>query len=139
MNTAQLYILAADLILFLHVLFVAFVVIGLILILTGKRQHWSWVRNPWFRTAHLAAIGVVVLQSWLGMICPLTILELELRQRGGEATYTGSFIAHWLEAILYYQAPPWVFALCYTLFGAAVIASWYWVRPHGFDKRSGNT
>ena len=139
MNTAQLYILAADLILFLHVLFVAFVVIGLILILTGKRQHWSWVRNPWFRTAHLAAIGVVVLQSWLGMICPLTILEMELRQRGGEATYTGSFIAHWLEAILYYQAPPWVFALCYTLFGAAVIASWYWVRPHSFDKRSGNT
>ncbi len=138
MNTAQLYILAADLILFLHVLFVAFVVVGLVLILVGKGRHWSWVRNPWFRTAHLAAIGVVVLQSWLGMICPLTILEMELRERGGEATYTGSFIAHWLEAILYYRAPPWVFALCYTLFGAAVIASWYWVRPYGFDKRSGN-
>ena len=72
------------------------------------------------------------------MICPLTILEMELRSRGGGATYSGSFIAHWLEAILYYRAPPWVFALCYTLFGAVVIASWYWVRPRGFDKRSGN-
>ena len=138
MNAAQLYTLAADLILLLHVFFVAFVVVGLILILAGKWQGWQWVHNPWFRTAHLAAIGVVVLQSWLGMICPLTILEMELRSRGGGATYSGSFIAHWLEAILYYRAPPWVFALCYTLFGAVVIASWYWVRPRGFDKRSGN-
>ena len=138
MNAAQLYTFAADLILLLHVFFVAFVVVGLVLILAGKWQGWHWVHNPWFRTAHLAAIGVVVLQSWLGMICPLTILEMELRSRGGGATYSGSFIAHWLEAILYYRAPPWVFALCYTLFGAVVIASWYWVRPHGFDKRSGN-
>ena len=138
MNAAQLYTFAADLILLLHVFFVAFVVVGLVLILAGKWQGWSWVHNPWFRIAHLAAIGVVVLQSWLGMICPLTILEMELRSRGGGATYSGSFIAHWLEAILYYRAPPWVFALCYTLFGAVVIASWYWVRPRSFDKRSGN-
>ena len=138
MNAAQLYTFAADLILLLHVFFVAFVVVGLVLILAGKWQGWYWVHNPWFRTAHLAAIGVVVLQSWLGMICPLTILEMALRERGGGATYTGSFIAHWLEALLYYQAPPWVFALCYTLFGAIVVVSWFWVRPRGFDKRSGN-
>ena len=135
----QLYTFAADLVLLLHVLFVAFVVIGLILILVGKWRHWQWVRNPHFRLAHLAAIAVVVLQSWLGRICPLTTIEMELRSRGGGATYTGSFIAHWLESILYYRAPAWVFAVCYTLFGAIVIASWYWVRPRGFGSRSGNT
>ena len=121
--------LAADAILLLHVLFVAYVVVGLVLILAGKPLQWSWVRNWWFRVSHLAAIGVVVLQSWLGVACPLTTLEMALRREAGDATYSGAFIAHWLDAILYYQAPMWVFALCYTLFGAVVVLSWFWVRP----------
>ena len=126
------YLLAADAILFLHVLFVVFVVVGLVLILIGKVLSWAWVRNWWFRVAHLAAIGIVVLQSWLGVICPLTQLEMALRNKAGDATYAGSFIAHWLEAILYYRAPAWVFAVCYTAFGAIVVLSWVWVRP---DRR----
>ena len=124
------YLLAADAVLFLHVLFVVFVVIGLILILAGKLLSWSWVRNWWFRVGHLAAIGVVVLQSWLGVICPLTQLEMFLRSKAGDATYAGSFVSHWLEAILYYRAPAWVFAVSYTAFGAIVVLSWIWVRPH---------
>ena len=126
-------LLAADAILFVHVLFVAFVILGILLIFAGKMLVWSWVRNPWFRLAHLAAIGVVVVQSWLGVICPLTTLEMALRSRAGAATYPGAFIAHWLETLLYYQAPAWVFALCYTLFGVAVLASWFLVRPRPFQ------
>jgi len=123
------YLLAADALLFSHVVFVAFVVFGLALILLGKVFGWSWVRNMWFRLAHLAAIAVVVLQSWAGIICPLTTWEMALRERAGDTTYAGSFISHWLEALLYYQAPAWVFAVCYTAFGAFVIASWFWVPP----------
>jgi hypothetical protein len=121
--------LAADAVLLMHALFVVFVVSGLILILVGGALGWSWVRLRWFRLAHLAAIGVVVVQSWLGAICPLTTLEMELRTRAGESSYPGSFIAHWVEAVLYYQAPPWVFVLCYTAFGALVVAAWFRVRP----------
>ena len=106
-----------------------YVVLGLVFIFAGKALQWSWVRNWWFRVSHLAAIGIVVLQSWLGIICPLTTLEMELRRQAGDASYTGAFIAHWLEAILYYQAPAWVFAMCYTVFGAVVVLSWFWVRP----------
>ena len=123
------YLLAADLILFTHVLFVAFVVIGLLLILIGKPLHWGWVRNRCFRISHLVAIGVVVLQAWLGVICPLTILEMWLRERAGDAVYAGTFVSHWLETILYYQAPAWIFVACYTAFGALVLLSWFWVRP----------
>jgi hypothetical protein len=119
----------ADAILLLHVLFVAFVVIGLALVFVGKALLWSWIRNPWFRIAHLAAIGIVVVQSWVGAICPLTSLEMVLRSRAGDAAYSGSFISHWLGTILYYQAPAWVFVVCYTAFGAVVVASWFWVRP----------
>ncbi len=126
------YLLAADLLLFTHVLFVVFVIAGLILVLAGWALKWSWVRNPWFRFAHLAAIGFVVVQSWLGQICPLTIWEMQLRAKAGDSTYTGSFIAHWLGELLYYQAPAWVFALAYTCFGLLVLATWFWVRPRSF-------
>jgi len=134
MDSGFLYLLAADLLLFGHVLFVAFVVLGLALILIGKLFGWRWVLNPWFRFVHLAAIGIVVLQSWVGVICPLTTWEMALRERAGDAVYSGSFISHWLESILYFQAPEWVFTVYYTAFAAAVVASWFWVRPRRFTK-----
>jgi len=132
MDSPTIFLLAADVILLLHVLFVAFVVIGLLLILVGKVRVWSWIRNPWFRLVHLAAITVVMIQSWLGLICPLTTIEMALRSRAGDTVYSGSFISHWLESILYYQVPPWIFVVCYMTFGAAVVASWFWIRPRRF-------
>jgi hypothetical protein len=134
MESDLLLLLAADVLLFGHALFVAFVVVGLALIFIGKPVHWAWVRNPWFRIAHLAAIGIVALQSWIGVICPLTTWEMALRERAGEVTYSGSFISHWLEAILYYQAPAWVFTVSYTVFVAVVAGSWFWVRPRRFTE-----
>lgn len=134
METGFLYVLAADLILIGHVLFVAFVVFGLILILIGKPLDWAWVRNPWFRLVHLAAIGIVALQSWFGAICPLTNLEMTLRDRADGVIYSGSFISHWLDALLYYRAPAWVFTICYTVFAALVVLSWFWIRPRRFTR-----
>ncbi len=129
MESKVLYLLVADALLLIHILFVAFVVFGLLLIFAGKFLSWSWVRNLWFRLAHIIAIGVVVLQSWLGIICPLTIWENALRVKAGAAIYAGSFLSHWLETLLYYQAPAWVFTVCYTAFGLLVAASWFWVPP----------
>jgi hypothetical protein len=129
MDARLFYLIAADAILLTHVLFVVFVVFGLLLIFAGKLFTWHWVYNFMFRGLHLLAIGIVVLQSWLGVNCPLTIWEMSLRAKGGDAVYAGSFIGHWLQTLLYYRAPEWVFILLYTLFGALVIASWYWVRP----------
>jgi uncharacterized protein DUF2784 len=131
------YAVAADLVLFIHLLFVVFVVCGLALILAGKFLAWQWVRNPWFRLLHLAGIGIVVLQSWLGLICPLTIWENWLRQKAGQAVYEESFVAHFLNELLYYSAPPWVFIVCYTVFGILVLGSWFWVRPHSLKPGAG--
>ena len=113
----------------LHASFVVFVISGLGLVLAGKMLNWLWVRNWWFRILHLAAIGIVVAQAWLGVLCPLTTLEMWLRRQAGDASYAGTFISHWLESILYYRAPAWVFAVCYTVFAALVVLSWIWVRP----------
>lgn len=128
-NDLMVYRLLADAVLVLHVGFVLFVVLGLVMTLIGGVAGWAWVRHRPFRLLHLAAIGVVVLQAWAGVICPLTTLENWFRLRAGEATYPGSFIAYWLRYALYYQAPPWVFTVLYTSFGLLVVVAWVWVRP----------
>jgi hypothetical protein len=133
MDSNGLYAFAADALLITHVLFVVFIVPGLILIFIGRFLCWRWVRNPWFRIMHLLGIGVVVVQSWFGAICPLTTWEMALRSREGETVYQGSFITHWLQELLYYQAPPWVFVVCYTVFGGLVLSSWFFVRPRTFS------
>lgn len=133
-----LYTVLADIILVSHILVVIFVVFGLVLILLGgliqrkspKHAHrWNWVRNPWFRIAHVCTIIVVALQAWAGVVCPLTIWEMALREKAGLATYEGSFITYWLNQLLYYEAPAWVFTAAYTGFASLVIISWFWVKP----------
>jgi hypothetical protein len=136
MDSRSGYLYLADAILVLHVFFAAFVVCGLLLIYLGKACGWSWIYNPWFRLLHLLAIIIVAVQSWFGMICPLTSFEMTLRSQGGGGVYSGSFIAHLLESILYYRAPAWVFTVCYTLFGLIVAASWVWIRPRPFTRPS---
>ena len=125
-------LILADVLLLLHVLVVVFIVVGLVVIYVGWALAWSWVRNPWFRILHVAAISIVSIQSWIGVICPLTIWEMSLRNQAGDTVYSGSFISHWLESLLYYQAPAWVFMVVYTAFGALVMASWFFVRPRSF-------
>lgn len=126
---SQWFLILADALLILHTMLVVFVILGLVATFAGYFLKWQWVRNFWFRLSHLAIIAVVVLQSWLGVLCPLTSWEMALRTKAGEAGYEGSFIQHWLQSILYYSAPDWVFIVAYTVFGALVLASWFVVRP----------
>ncbi len=125
MNDVRLYSLIADTILVIHFAFVVFVVFGLVLILVGLLARWSWIHNRKFRIAHLVAVGFVVLQTWLGQLCPLTIWENELRRRAGQSDYSETFVEHWLHEILFYQAQPWVFTMIYTCFGALVALVWF--------------
>ena len=112
-----------------HVALVAFVVGGLLLVVGGNLAGWRWVNALGFRVAHLVAIGFVVAESWLGIVCPLTSLEVWLRAQARQAAYTGGFIEHWLQRLLYYDAPGWVFTLAYSVFGLAVLASWWYFPP----------
>jgi hypothetical protein len=124
MNDASMYGFLADAILVVHFAFVAFVVLGFLLILIGLFAHWRWIHNRAFRISHLVAIGVVVLQAWLEQLCPLTIWENKLRRAAGQTAYDESFVQHWLHKLLFYEAEPWVFTTIYTAFGALVLATW---------------
>lgn len=128
-----LYRLAADLVVVVHFAFVAFVVFGLLLTLVGGVRRWEWVRRLSFRVIHLAAIGLVVIESLCGITCPLTIWEHRLRDLAGDVAYRGDFIAAWVHDLLFFDAEPWVFTLTYCAFGAVVVLSWILVPP----QRSG--
>lgn len=123
--------LLADAVLLLHLAVVAFIVLGLPLILVGGRRGWRWVRRRWLRLLHIAAIAVVVAQAWLGRYCGLTVLESWLRRQAGQPAYERSFVAHWVHRLLYHDAPMWVFALLYTLFGLLVLWAWRRYPPGG--------
>lgn len=81
----------ADLVLVAHFVFVLFVVFGGFLV-------WRWPRIAWIHVP-VAIYGAVV--EFFGFICPLTPLEVSLRQRGGDAGYEGGFIEHYITAAIY--------------------------------------
>jgi len=86
---------------------------------------WQVIRIFLFRLLHLAAILFVLAEALIGVACPLTVLEDELRGRPAE---TG-FIARLLHRILYYDFPGWVFLTLYLLFALAVAASFVLIPP----------
>ena len=84
---------------------------------------------------HAGIAAFVVGESWLGLVCPLTTLEMSLRSGAGESSYGGGFIEHWLQQLLYYSAPPWLFVVVYTAFAVLVLATWYYFPPR-FKRRA---
>jgi len=118
-------LLLADLVGLLHAAFVLFVVGGQGLVLFGWWRRWGWTRGRGFRLSHLAAITFVVIESWIGLACPLTLLEAGLRRTDGGA----SFIGYWLDRLLYFQAPEWAFITVYSLFGGLVVLTFIFYRP----------
>lgn len=115
----------ADLVLVLHFLIAGFIVGGLILVWIGALAGWRWVRDPWFRYLHLAAIAFVAAEALLGVACPLTVWEDLLR--GGARP--GSFIGRWVQRLLYYEAPAWVFTTAYAGWVAATLLTLRFVPP----------
>jgi Protein of Unknown function (DUF2784) len=126
----------ADAVLLIHAAYVGYVVLGLIAILAGVALGWSWVRNFWFRITHLAAIGLVVAESIVGVACPLTVLEFRLRQAAGGPGYGGDCVARWVRPLIFFNLPLWVFTVCYIAFGLAVAAVFYLAPPAPARKKA---
>jgi len=116
---------AADALLVLHFAIVLFIVGGLILTWAGVALGWGWIRNPWFRYLHLGAIAFVAIEALLGVACPLTVWEDMLR--GG--VRAESFVGRWVERLLYYRAPEWVFTAAYVAWTAATLVTLRLVPP----------
>ena len=86
--------IAADAVLVLHLAFVLFVLLGGLLVL----------RAPAFAGLHLPALAWAAFVEFTGRVCPLTPLEIALRRAAGDSGYAGSFVEHYIVALLYPEA-----------------------------------
>jgi hypothetical protein len=126
----------ADLIVIVHFLYVGFTVGGEALVLIGAALRWKWIRNPIFRIIHLLACVLVAVEAVVGVLCPLTEWEYELRIKAGQR-FEGdlTFIARLIRRIIFYEFPDWVFFVCYIAFGGLVIFTLIAIPPR-FRKDS---
>ena len=115
----------ADAIVVVHLLIVLFVVTGVPLVYLGAARRWAWVRSWRWRLLHLMAIAVIAAESLIGIDCPLTVWEDRLRSE----QISAGFIERWIDRILFYDAPTWVFTVAYVAFAALVVITWIAVPP----------
>lgn len=117
--------LAGQLVLALHVAVIGFNVAGLIAIPLGARLGWRFVRVRWLRLLHLGSLAVVAVQAVLGEACFLTYWQDDLTGGGRE----DPLIMRWVNSVVYWPLPMWVFTTVYLAVFAYVLALWRWVPP----------
>ena len=110
--------LAADAVLLLHGLFIAFAVLGAALL-------WRWPSVVWL---HLPAAAWGAYVEFSGQLCPLTPLENRLRHAAGEQGYRGGFVEHYLLPLIYPEGltreTQWLLGAVVLLVNGALYAAW---------------
>ena len=124
------YGIAADLMVIIHVLYVAYIVGGVALILIGLKRKWNWIRNPWFRLTHLLAILIVMYEMIVKANCPLTTWEMQLRSVAGQPVDHSTFMDRLLSFILFADAPGWLINSLYFGFGFAIVTLFVFAPPY---------
>jgi hypothetical protein len=132
---ADLMPFMADCVLFLHVIFIVFMILGAICIVAGAFLEIGWTKNRPFRVFHLLSMVFVVASAWGGWTCPLTTLENILLPQGGR--YEIPFVRYWLIGLIYYDAEPWVFITAYTLFAVLIAVGWLINPPRSRSPKIG--
>lgn len=125
----------AETVLAAHLAIILFNLFGLVAVPLGAARGWRFVHGPWWRVLHLAMLAAVAGQAVVGRACILTVWQYDLA--GGAATPT-PLIAGWIDRIVYWPLPLWVFAVLYVLiFGYAVAL--LWLVPLRRHRRPGST
>ena len=132
------YGVLADLVVFVHVLYVAYVVLGLAAILVAGTFRRQWGRNPWFRFTHLTAILIVVGEEIAGVRCPLTVWEERLREMGGQVVTAGqTFVGRLMHDLLFLDTvSQQTVEVMHFAFGALIVQSLLLYPPRWFRKWS---
>jgi len=115
-------LLFANFLMFLHFLWVAFMILGLPLGL--------WLRSPLLRWLHFAGMSLTALLALVGAFCPLTVWEDLLRaETDPSLSQHGSFLARHLSAVLYPAVKPWILRAASVMWGGITVAAMILVPP----------
>jgi hypothetical protein len=123
------YTYLADVIAAFHVALASFVAVGQLLIFIGLARKWRWIRNLWFRLAHLFTITVVALLDICGLRCPLTVWEDDLRRLAGQTIKDSSFVGRHMHNLLAYDFDLWVFSVGYVAVALLVHITFIFAPP----------
>jgi hypothetical protein len=108
----MLHKILADIVVLLHFLWIIFLSLGAL---------WG-IKNRAVRICHLSGLAFAFIIQIFGWDCPLTHLEVWLRSRHDSSlTYTGSFIIHYVERIVYIEPSRYlIFVLTLVLCGLSL-------------------
>ena len=115
-----MFYLISDIVLILHFCIVIFITLGFFLVPVGYKLNWEWLRNIKLRSLHLGLICLVALETFLGVKCPLTIIEIKLNN----LNYSETFIAYWISRVVYWDLPTLFFIVLYALCVTWTILMW---------------
>jgi hypothetical protein len=120
----MLYKVIADIAVLVHFLWIVFLLFGAFL----------GVRYRAVKLLHLAGLGYAVVLNLFGWYCPLTHLELWARLRHDPSlAYTGSFIIHYLEDLIYVSLPRSSLLVLTIL--VCGFNAWYYLRKSALWRR----
>ena len=136
----MIYKVLADLIVVLHFAWILFMLWGFLLTLYSVIRlylfrnfslYCSRFMDRWiFRTVHLGGIVFVAVLAGVGKYCPLTIWEYQLRVRYDPAlTYPGSFIADWIERLVYPSVSPMIIVIPTILIALFTLCAYLYHPP----------
>ena len=118
--------LIADFVLIFHFGVVILITFGFLAIPIGYKLGWSWIGNTKLRLFHSGLMAFITLETLLGLTCPLTAIEHNLRG----IDHSKSFVAHWIGRIIYWDFSPLFFILLYCLLLILTIFMWKLFPPN---------
>jgi Protein of Unknown function (DUF2784) len=112
----------AEAVLAAHVAVILFNVFGLIVVPIGAAEGWRFVHIAWWRVLHVVLLAAVAAQALAGRACFLTLWQGDLT---GSAGSPKPLIESWVDRLIYWRLPIWIFAALYTVvFVYAVALLW---------------
>ena len=118
-------VLFSEIFLLFHFFIFLFMILSFFLLALGYYQKWEWVKNRYYRLIHLILMGIIFIETILGFMCPLTILENFLRND----IEINNKITQIIHQIMYWDLPTYQFIILYLLSLLYLIFLWFFFKP----------
>jgi Protein of Unknown function (DUF2784) len=127
----------ASIVVLIHLAYFVFVVYGFVAIVIGAKLRWKWIRNPWFRIAHVLSVFIVLAEDAFGLNCPLNVAEASLRSPETDAVGSSGGTGNVLDLLLHHTLSERALDALYWTLGPTFILLLFIVRPNWRSSSSG--